>query len=71
MRPVFFCGSTLALTCLSGVNSVEWQAYGKIDISWRGRMRHGFEVSGRSGGQAAAGGLRDFPRLTGTAGPEL
>src|SRR5258708_40303009 len=46
-------------------------AYGKAYFSGRGGMRYGFEVFGRSGGQAAAGGLRNFPGLAGTAGPQL
>src|SRR5215469_14636026 len=40
------------------MKSVEWQGYGKTHISWRGGMRYRIEISGRGGGQKAAGGLR-------------
>src|SRR2546430_12648334 len=71
MRPVFFCGSTQSLRCACDLNSVEWQTYGKIDISWRGGKRYGFEGSGRSGGQAAGCGVREFLKVTRTAGPGI
>src|SRR5215467_621140 len=40
--------------------SVEWQDYGKTDISGRGRMCYRIEIPGGSGRQEAAGGLRTF-----------
>src|SRR5437660_11683337 len=45
--------------------------YGKTHFSGRGGKRHGFQVSGRSGWQTAARGLRNFSRFAGVAGPQL
>src|SRR5258708_32468141 len=47
------------------------RCYGKTDFSWRGGKCHRFQISGRSGGQAAAGGLWNFSRLAGAARPQL
>src|SRR6266436_5874797 len=46
-------------------------AYGKINFSGRSRVRHRFEISCRSGRQAAASGLRNFSGLAGAARPQL
>src|SRR6267378_5813306 len=54
----------LTLAILTPAKRVVWAAcsfrilaYGKVNFSGRSRVRYRFKISGRSGGQAAAGGL--------------
>src|SRR5260370_31760593 len=46
-------------------------AYGKTDFLRRGWIRYWFKIPGRSGGKAAAGGLRNFPKPAGAPRPQL
>src|SRR5260370_28998345 len=50
---------------------LEYGAYGKTHFSGRGGMRYGFQISGRSGGQTAAGGLWNFLGLARTSGAPI